>query len=411
MREYHRRMPGSPASPWTPSFTRFFTAQSLSWLGSSMTPVALAFGVLEATGDPGALGAVLAAHSIPMLVFLLVGGVVADRIPRSRLLVATHAFSAVTQLATAVWFFRGDAPLGALLVISALSGASSAMTGPALRGVVTEIVPQEALQRAASARATSRNAFRLLGPSVAGVLVAVSGAQWALLVDAVCLAIAALLLATIRSTAEVEASGSILGDLRDGWREFASRRWLWTISVAFFVVNLALAAVWLVAGPVIAEGTIGAAGWGIVLGVRAGGLMLGGVLAYRWTPSRPLVWGQLAVIPLALSFLALGAALQLPVLVAVAFLAGIGAAIEGILWESTLQREIPARAQSRVASYDMLGSFASVPLGQLLAPVLILAWGTRPLAIIGGAVVLLAGLAPLLSAQVRDVRSTDRRPS
>lgn len=403
-------MPGSPSSPWTPSFTRFFTAQSLSWLGSSMTPVALAFGVLDAAGDPGALGAVLAALSIPMLVFLLVGGVVADRFPRSRLLVATHAASAVTQLATAVWFFWGDAPMSALLVVSALSGAASAMTGPALRGVVTELVPEQALQRAASARATSRNAFRLLGPSVAGVLVAVSGAGWALLIDALCLAIAAALLATVRTARPIEAAGSVLEDLREGWREFASRRWLWTISVAFFVVNLALAAVWLVAGPVIAAGTIGAAGWGIVLGVRAGGLILGGLLAYRWTPGRPLVWGQLAVIPLALSFLALGLAPRLPVLIAVALLAGIGAAIEGILWESTLQREIPARAQSRVASYDMLSSFASVPLGQLLAPVLILAWGPGPLAIVGGAVVLVAGLTPLLSTQVRGVRSADRRP-
>lgn len=389
------------SSPWTPGFTRFFLAQSLSFLGSSMTPVALSFGVLRVTGRTGDLGIVLAANTVPMLVFMLLGGVVADRLPRGRLLVLTHAAAAVTQAASAAWFLLGDLPLALLLVATALNGFASAFTGPALRGIVAELVPSDALQKANAARTTSKSAFRLLGPSAAGMLVAFANAGWALAIDTLCLAGAAVLLGSLRSTTVVSSDGSLLRSLRDGFGEFVSRRWLWSVTAAFFVVNLALGAIWLVLGPVVANTTIGPQGWGVVLGVRAAGLVLGGVLAYRFRPRRPLVWSLLCSLPYAAAFAALGLAPTLPVLLPLALLAGAGSAIEGVLWESTLQKQIRPDALSRVASYDMLGSFASVPLGQILAAPLAAAFGLGPTILVGSALFVVAVLAPLLLREVR----------
>jgi MFS family permease len=365
-----------------------------------MTPVALSFGVLRATGKPGDLGVVLAANTVPMLVFMLLGGVVADRLPRGRLLVLTHVAAALTQAASAAWFLLGDLPLTVLLVATALNGFASAFTGPALRGIVAELVPSEALEKANAARTTSKNAFRLLGPSAAGMLVAFANAGWALAIDTLCLVGAAILLGTLRSTAAVPAGGSLLTSLREGFGEFVSRRWLWSITAAFFVVNLALGAIWLVLGPVVANSTIGPQGWGVVLGVRAAGLVLGGVLAYRFQPRRPLMWSLLTALPYAAAFAGLGLAPTLPVLLPLALLAGAGSAIEGVLWESTLQKQIRPDVLSRVSSYDMLGSFASVPLGQMLAAPLASVFGIRPTILAGSALFVLALLAPLLVREV-----------
>lgn len=405
--------PSARPSPWTPAFTRFFAAQSLSWLGSAMTPVAISLGVLEATGRLADLGLVLAANSVPMVLLLLVGGVVADRWPRGRLLVVTHAVAALTQIATAAWFFTaghhaladGRSSLMILLGITALNGAASAFTGPALRGIIAELVPPAAISAANGARAASRSAFRLLGPALAGVLVAGAGAGWALAIDAACLVLAAILLATLPRTGRVEATSSTLADLREGIAEFASRRWLGIIAASFFGVNLLIGGIWLVLAPAIALGSIGAAGWGIVLAARAGGLLAGGAIGYRWSPQRPLLWCQLLSLPYAAAFLALALAPRLEILLPLAVLAGIGSALDGIVWESTLQQKIPGRSLSRVASIDMLLSFASIPLGQILAPLLAAGIGERATILAGTAVFMLALLLPLLSRTIRTMRS------
>ena len=393
-----------PTSPWTPPFTRFFFAQSLSWLGSSMTPVALSFGILRRTGDVESLSLVLVANTAPMILFLLLGGVIADRLPRGRLLVVTHVAAALTQAGSAAWFFVAESPLPVLLMLTALNGLSAAFTGPALRGVLAQLVPEQALERANAARATSRSAFRLVGPGVAGVIVGAADAGWALAVDAACLGGAALLLAGLRLGGSAVAGGGVLGDLHEGWREFAARSWLWSVTLAFCGVNVLIGAIWLVIGPLVAEQSIGPAGWGVVLGVRAAGQLAGGLLAYRWSPTRPLVAAQLFSVPYAAAFVALALQTGLLPLAIAAAAAGAGEAIAGVLWESTLQREIRPEALGRVASIDMLGSFASVPVGQLAAPVLLVVFGLRP-TVLGGAVLLVAMvMAPLLVPSVRSLR-------
>lgn len=412
--------PSVPASPWTPAFTRFFLAQCLSWLGSSMTPVALSFGVLRATGSTTDLGLVLAANTIPMVALLLVGGVVADRVPRRALLTFAHLVAGLAQASSAMWFLLGVQALPLLLVAAALNGFASAFTAPALRGIIADLVPHDAIGRANAVRTTSRNLTRMLGPAAAGLLVAVANAGWALAIDAGFLLLASAILATIPNAdtarpsthASARRDGLPVGatlrtfmtDLKGGWHEFTRHRWLWLVSFAFTGMNVLIGGIWLVLGPASAEETIGAAGWGLLLAARAAGQVGGGALAYHFSPRRPMVAVLLMPMPYAALFAALAAGSDLPLLLVLATLAGIGSAVESVLWETALQQRVAREALSRVASIDMLLSFVSVPAGQLLAPMAAALLGVPITLAIGAGLCVTALLTPLISAEVRGLR-------
>lgn len=412
--------PIAAASPWTPAFTRFFLAQCLSWAGSSMSPVALSFGVLAATGRATAVGVVLASFTLPMVGLLLLGGVVADAVPRWRLLPISHAVSGITQLAIAAWFLLGLGSVPLLAALCALGGAAAAFTGPALRGIVADLVPTAARARANAARTASRNLSRILGPSLGAMMMGLSGAGWVLAVDGACLLVAAAVLATLPAAesgrpgqtparpAPPTGSGPrrALRDLREGWHEFASRRWLWSVACAFLVLNLLIGGIWLVLGPALAADGIGAASWGLVLGGRAVGQVAGGMLAYRWQPARPLLGVLLAPLPYAAVFVGIGAGTGLPVLLVCAVAAGTGSALGDVLWETTIQQQVPAAALSRVSSLDMMLSFASVPLGQMLLPMIATTIPPATVAIAAGGLCVLALGIPLLSRDVRGLRAS-----
>ncbi|HEX7350953.1 MFS transporter [Brachybacterium sp.] len=414
--------PAVPASPWTPAFTRFFLAQCFSWLGSSMTPVALSFGVLRATGSAADLGLVLAASTVPMVALLLVGGVVADRVPRRALLTFTHLSAGLAQAGSALWFLLDATALPLLLGVVALGGMASAFTAPALRGIITDLVPHDAIGRAHAVRTTSRNLTRMLGPAAAGLLVASANAGWALAIDAACLLLAAAVLATIPNAATSHRSAAVapprrrrsvrpvlrglVAELSVGWREFTRHRWILPVTCAFTGMNVLIGGVWLVLGPAAVEHTIGPSGWGLVLAARAAGQVGGGVLAYRFSPSRPMVAALLMPLPYAALFAALAAGSGLTPLLVLAVLAGIGAAVENVVWETALQQRVAREALSRVASIDMLLSFVSVPVGALAVPFVAALIGV-PLALaVGAGACVVTLLAPLASADVRGLRRT-----
>ena len=299
-----------------------------------MTPVALSFGVLRVTGSAADLGLVLAASTFPMVALLLVGGVVADRMPRRALLTITHLVAGLAQAGSALWFLLDARALPLLLAAASLGGLASAFTAPALRGIVADLVPEGAIGRANAARTTSRHLTRMLGPAVAGVLVGAANAGWALAIDAACLLLAAAVLATIanadapRRQAAVTPPRrrrvvgpvlrSLVEDLSGGWREFAGHRWILPMTCAFTGVNVLIGGVWLVLGPAAAEHTIGPSGWGFVLAARAAGHVGGGVLAYRFSPDRPMVAALLMTLPYAALLGALAAGSGLPLLLVLA---------------------------------------------------------------------------------------------
>jgi MFS family permease len=206
-------------------FRNVFLAQSISVFGDGITPVALTFAVLGLTGSATDLGLVLAAQSLPLAALSLVGGVWADRLPRATLMVASDLVRAAVQFTGAVMLLSGTAHIWQLAILAAVHGAAEAFFRPAAGAIMPQIVPLPWLQQANALMGLSDNFGWMVGPAIAGVLVAVIGPGGAIAVDGATFLVSAAFLATIRvpAVARGEAAKDFVGELRDGWREVRSR--------------------------------------------------------------------------------------------------------------------------------------------------------------------------------------------
>jgi MFS family permease len=345
-------------------FRLLFLGQGVSVLGDRMVAVALAFAVLEVGGSASAVGLVLACATLPLVGSVLIGGVVADRTSRRSVMIGADLVRVLSQGTTATLLITGSAEVWTLALFAGLTGAATGFFNPASTGLLPEVVPPDELQPANALRATAVSTGEIVGPLVAGVLVAAAGAGWAIAVDAATFAVSALCLWRLRVPSRVARAGvSFLSDLRGGWDAFRARTWVWTFVVYFAIGNVFWGA-WSALGPVVAERELGgAAAWGSVLGSLGIGALAGSLLATRAKPQRPLTLVALmeGLVALPLAFLAAGTPVAL--LACGAFLSGVGLMLGMSVWESTLQRHVPAESLSRVASYDWFGSFAFYPLG------------------------------------------------
>jgi MFS family permease len=368
-------------------FRWFFAGRLVSLAGSSMVWVALTFAVLEASGRTSDLSIVVASFTIPLTIFQLFGGAAADRFSRSAVLVLTHLGSALAQTVAAVLLLTGHYQLLAIAACAVLNGTMQALGGPALVGIVPELVDRPAIQRANALLGVTRNGTRLVGPAVAGLVVAGAGGGWAVAVDAASYLLAALCLGRLRLPAPVRAAGaSMMRDLREGWGVFRSLTWVWVGSLSFTVINFVHAGVWGVLGPVIAQDTIGAAAWGLVLSASAAGFVVSSLVMYRLTFRHLLRAGQVCLVLGGLELVLLGLGAGVPALVAGAFLAGAGTGVYGIAYETSMQEHIPVEALSRVVSIDTVGSMATVPLGQLAVIPVAAAFGDDQVAVVAGVI-------------------------
>lgn len=372
-----------------------------------MATVALTFAVLDVTDSIGALGAVLAARTIPLIALLLLGGVISDRFSRVRLIQISNVISALSQGVIAALILFGSADLAWLIALSAVNGAASAISMPAMAAMVPDLVPHNQLQQANVLLALTRNGLTILGPTLGALIVVGIGSGWALAIDAATWVIAAILLIPVRTrrTSTTEKS-SILSDLVHGWTYFRSTTWLWVVVAGFFVLNAINAGAWLTLGPVIADDTIGREGWGLTLSAMAIGFLLTSVVMLRVRMRRPLLVGMIGVSLLALPMVALALTPTLPILIVCAFIAGMGGELFGLGWNLAMQEQVPRDMLSRASSYDMLGSFAAMPLGQLaIAPVAAALGATEVL--VGSAVLYASVCVAVLCS--RSVRGVGRR--
>lgn len=345
-------------------FRLLFCGQAVSVLGDRMVAVALAFAVLELGGSASDVGLVLACRTLPLVGCLLIGGVVADRTSRRAVMVVADLVRLVSHGALAALLIAGAAEVCIVALLAGVTGAATGFFNPASTGLLPAIVAPERLQQANGLRATAMAAGEIVGPVVAGVLVASAGAGWAIGVDAATFGISAAFLARLRLPARVaRAATSFLADAREGWTAFRSRTWVWTVVAAASAGNMLWGA-WSVLGPVVADRDLGgAAAWGTVLAALGVGALAGSVVAIRVRPRRPLVVSTLAVSVLCVPFALLAAGASAPVVALGAVLMGGGMFLGNAVWESTLQRHIPDESLSRVSAYEWFGSLAFQPLG------------------------------------------------
>lgn len=384
-------------------FGWFFIGRTVDLAGSSMTTVALALAVLQASGRVADLGVVLAANMIPTLVLLLLGGAVADRTRRRTVLIVTNLSTAAVMAVMAVVLITDQYDLCVVASLALGSGAVSAFSQPALRGMVPELVERHDLQRANALLASSQNTVRILGPIIASVLVAAVGGGWAIAADAATYLLAAAAFTRIPGASRPPtANRPLWRDLVDGWSVFRSMRWVVVMTISFALVNAFNVGPWNVLGPQVVSGNDGAVGWGTVQTVRAIGLLFMSVVAVKIVLRRPLrdgrIWGTLAGLPL----LAIGLSGEAWIVASAAFVGGLGFTVAAITWESTLQAAVPEESLSRVAAYDELLSYVAIPLSQLAVGPLAAMYGAKEVSIACGVAFIVVCLLPLLSQEVRE---------
>ena len=390
-------------------FRLLFAGELVSLLGTAVAPVALAFAVLDLTGSATDLGYVLAAGWLPQILFILVGGVLGDRLPRTLVMVGANLLSAGAQAAAAVLLLAGHAQPWQLAVLQAVRGTATAIFFPAAQAVVPEVVETELLQPANAVLRLAESSSRVLGAGVGGIAVAAAGAGWAIAFDAVTYFVSALILVQMHiPRVVVERGESIFRDLIEGWNEFRSRQWLWVVVVCASVGNLVATASFAVLGPLVAKLYLGgAAAYGAILAAQSAGFIAGGLLSLRWRPARPLLVSTIALLPTAAEIACFAGVRVTAVIAAVAFFAGVGLEIFGVNWITALQQHIPRRVLSRVNSYDALGSFVFIPFGLVIAGPLVDRLGlTNTLWLFLGIGVAAVGAA-LLSRDVRTLRRVD----
>ena len=404
------RLPDSLAPLRSAGFAWFYSARVVSTAGSSMAPIAIAFAVLDISDSASALGIVLAARTLPMVVFLLVGGVIADRFPRATVLRVSNVLAGLTQAVAATLVITGHAEIWSLAALEAVNGIVSAFTMPAMEGVVPQLAPRDHLQQANALLSFSRAGLQILGPTLAAVLVAGAGSGWALAVDSLSWLLAAALLTRVRiprRTATTGAGHGMLHDLREGWGVFRGTTWLWVVVVGFGVMNAIHAGAWYTLGPALAKDTFGARGWGLVLSAESVGMLLMTLVMLRVRLRRPLRAGMCGMLMFVAPLLVLGLDGKVVPLVVVAFLSGAGLQVFSIGWSVAMQENIEERLLSRAYSYDALGSFVAIPLGQVTFGPLGDAFGYRDVLVVSG-VVYLATVLLVLSS--RSVRALGRAP-
>ena len=388
------------------NFRLFFVAYATSIVGSAMVPVALTFAVLNEGYRIADVSYVLAGETVPLVALLMLGGVIADRLPRSVTMVGADLARCASEGVLAILILTGTAPVWAMTVLAGVIGAGQAFFNPAMTGLMPEIVASAGLQEANALRSVASATGRILGPALAGVIVAAGGAGWAIAIDASTYAISAGCL--IRLTIPPRSAGagtSMFAELIDGWHAFRSRTWLWTIVVQFAVFNALCDAPFMVLGAVVARNRLGgAAAWGTILALLGVGSIIGAIASTRFHPRRPLVIATFGVALYAVPISLIAVPAPTTVIAAGAFVAGIGLSTFGTLWETSLQQHIPRDVLSRVSAYDWLGSIAFVPLGYILAAPLAAAFGVRRTLFFAAAWALASCVAVLLAPSVRNLR-------
>ncbi len=391
-----------------PQFRLLFSGQALSMLGDRITFVALPFAVLAIGGGPADVGWVIAATTVPFAFFALLGGVWADRLPRHRVMLASDCARCVVQAISAALLLSGRAEVWHLAALGLLFGTADAFFSPALTGLMPAVVSPERLQEANALRSLVYSSGMVLGPAIAGVLVATLGPGEAIAIDAATFAAGAVALSRLRPPAmEREESGatSVLRELAGGWAEIRARSWVQAFLAVLLVYHVVVLPSIFVLGPVLADRELGGVGaWATITVGFGAGSVVGDLLILRCKPTRPLLWSGIGFIIASTQALIIGSGLPVGAIAGLEALTGIAVSAAFGLWETTLQEQIPEHAISRVSSYDYLASAGAMPLGLLVAGPLAATIGLHTTLVLETVVGLPVACTVLLVGEVRSIR-------
>jgi MFS family permease len=359
-----RIWPGRLAVLREANFTRFFLGYLTSLLGTSMASVAVAFAVLDNGGTATELGYVFAAGIVPQVLFMLGGGVIADRFGRRPTMLTADVVRCAAQALLAADMLATHPHASVFAVFAAIRGAGDAFFTPALGGLTPEVASEAELGNANALLGAARAGAAVAGPALAGVLIAAVSPAAVIALDAASYAASGLALARLRLwPSPPGGSQSLLADLRDGWSEFRSRGWLVITTAQFTLFNLLTWGPFLLLGPVLCQAYLGGArAWGAVLACYGGGSVLGGLLALGRRPRRPVTAATIATFGYAAPGGLLALHAPLPGVAAGALVAGIGSALGAAFGTTAEQQQLPSAALARVTAIQTVSAFALGPL-------------------------------------------------
>ena len=396
-------------------FRLLWLARTLSGIGDAIVPVAVSFAVLE-IGSASDLGIVLGAHMAARMLFVVVGGVWADRLPRRAIMIGADVVRAAVQAVIALSFLTNAIEVWQLAVSQAVFGMASAFFGPASTGLVPQIVTASRLQEANALLGLSRNAIEVFGPAVSGLLVATVGYSLIFAIDAASfVASLACLAAMKRQLAPVRIAQSFLADARDGLREVARRSWLRVTLSADAVANFAMAPYFVLVPLVVREHLGGASDWGLMMTAAAVGGLAGGALVLRCKPARPLVPAYLVLLALPVALVTLVPPLPLPLLMAGSALFTLSIVVGNTFWQTMEQQHVPNEALGRVDSISWMMSLVIMPIGYVVTGPVADAIGVRETLVLAAALAAASSLGALAFPSVRELRrledDLDAKPS
>jgi len=387
-----------------PDYRRLFLGRTASLIGDGMAPVALAFAVLGLTGSATDLGIVLAAHGVVITALILAGGVVADRVSPRVAMLGADVTRAASTAAMAALLLTGTAEIWQLAVLYAIDGAATAFFNPASNSIVPQIVPGPRLQEANALLSISRNAGKVVGPALAGVLLALGSPGTALAVDAATFAISAFCLLGVHAP-RLRGAGetsSFVSELRHGWREFSSRDWMVAVICSAAVSNAIFFPIWQVLGPAVAEDSLGgSSAWALIAALFGVGGLLGGGLSLAIRPRRPLLVSEVFVVFLATPVVLLAFPAPTAAIAAGALISGTTLGLAEVLYETAVAQNIPPESLSRVVAYDWFGSLALEPLGLALVGPLAAGIGVSTTLLLGAATITVCQAMVVLVPGVR----------
>jgi MFS family permease len=394
------------STPAPSGFRLLAVGQGLSWFGDAFAPIALAVAVLAGGGSASELGLVLAATMAARLAGTLVGGVWADRLSPGRIMVASDLVRALSTLATAGYFATGQDSVPLLCGLAAVTGGAAAFFGPAFVSLRPLLV---AVDRRHAANATLnilQNSAFILGPAAAGVFVAWAGAPWAFVVNAASFLVSAGTVAAIRVDAPRAPRVGMLAELREGWHEVSSRSWLLAGLLSATAYHAAFGAVTVLVDVIAVRDLGGPTALGWISAASGAGGLVGGLVALRMPPSRPLFVGWPCVALMSLFAAAFAWPGHLGVVIGAAVVAFGGLMYFSVCWDTALQDGVPHSVLARVSSWDILTSFVAIPAGNALAGPLAHTYGTGRVILVAAVVMALASLAPMFVRGSRELRRT-----
>ncbi|MBG9691495.1 MFS transporter [Lysinibacillus sphaericus] len=352
------------------NFFLFWLSQVISSIGNTLIPVTITFAVLEVTGSATKLGMVLGALWISRVIFVMFGGVLADRIPRKKILIIADLLQGVNHVVVGILFFVGSIEMWHLTVSALFYGAVSAFHSPASSGILPQLIDKEKFQKANSVLSIANSIFEIIGPALAGVMVIFWGFSTIFFIDAITFFISMILMCLVieRYKSEPRTEESYWADLVGGIRVVRNYSWIWSTLIIFSTLNFAIASFYVLGPIIILENFGDPKAWGLIVMASSVGGLIGGVVSHNIKLKNPLrVSFIIMPIFVSLEILVLIGPMSSWIIMLVVMFTSASIVIGGVLWDTFVQHNLPQNLLSRIGSLDSFVSFVFMPLGFVLA--------------------------------------------